>query len=174
MEYQYKKALAKYGLQESDLNEDAKAGIAQLNSIARTIAANEAIGKKISVATEKKIKALDKWIVYEIVDQAEDTDENDDEPEFSPEEIQAKLDAELAAENTAALDKGAKIENELAQLHASGADLKNIPLDQIQTSCPTAYDVIFNNYDDDGDNGVETTRYSLIETAEQIFTLTKK
>lgn len=174
MEYQYKKALLKYNLKESDLNDDAKAGIAQLNSIARTMSANENSGKKLSTATINKIKALDKWIVYEIVDQVDDTENNDDEPEFTPEEIQAQIDADLAIKATENASKGIAIENELIQLQTSGANLKNIPLDSLKESCPTAYDVIFTTYDENGDNGIETSHFSLIETAEQIFTLTKK
>lgn len=173
MEYQYKKALEKYGLTESELSEDAKAGIAQLNSINRTIAANEASGKKLSSATIKKINALDKWIVYEIVDQVEETDANDNEPEFSPEEIQARVEADLAKTEADKKTKGELVETELAKLFNEGAE-KTISLENLQTKCPVCYDIIFNNYDENGDNGVETTRYSLIETAEQIFTISKK
>jgi hypothetical protein len=47
-------------------------------------------------------------------------------------------------------------------------------LEELKSLSKTAYEVIFNSYEEDEDNGIETTNFSLIETSEYQFTLTKK
>ena len=47
-------------------------------------------------------------------------------------------------------------------------------MEELKNVSKTAHSVIFSTYDDSGDNGIETSNYSLIETEEEIFTLTQK
>ena len=47
-------------------------------------------------------------------------------------------------------------------------------VDEFKGVAPNTYKVLFDNFDEDDDNGVETNRYKLIETDEEIFTISKK
>jgi hypothetical protein len=68
--------------------------------------------------------------------------------------------------------KGATIDADLKV--AYDGNKKTITMDELKSVSKTAYDIIFNSYDDSGDNGVVTSNYSLIETDENVFTLSKK
>lgn len=65
-----------------------------------------------------------------------------------------------------------KIDEELKTLADAGKT--TMTLEEVKAGAPTAYNVIFDGYEPDGQNGIETTYYSLIETQKEIFTLTKK
>ena len=80
---------------------------------------------------------------------------------------------EEIAENTISVDPiGEKIENELANLSKSGVSKYDI--EDLQSSAPASYNLLFDTYEPEEDNGVETTRYSLRERSDGFFYLTKK
>jgi hypothetical protein len=87
IELQYKKALAQYNLSESKLPEDAQIGISIVTDTLKAANMLEKRGKSISEKTIKKIKAMDKWIYYEILDTVNDTDKNEDEMPFDKKEV---------------------------------------------------------------------------------------
>jgi hypothetical protein len=60
----------------------------------------------------------------------------------------------------------------LIKLYESGK--KIYTLEELKTSAKKTYDVVFDNYDESGENGVMTNNYELIETDAETFTLTKK
>ena len=47
-------------------------------------------------------------------------------------------------------------------------------LEEIKSAAPKTWNVIWDNYDADGENGVETSRFSLIETELKTFSLKQK
>ena len=67
---------------------------------------------------------------------------------------------------------GFSIESELENMFKSGK--KEFDLNEVKGVAPNTYKVLFDNFDEDDDNGVETNRYKLIETDEEIFTISKK
>ncbi len=67
---------------------------------------------------------------------------------------------------------GIKIDEQFKVMFDSGKH--EYSLEEIKTAAPTAHAFIFDNYDQAGDNGIETTYYSLLEMKENVFTLTKK
>jgi len=174
IELQYKKALTQYNLKESNLPEDAQIGITIITDTLKAANMLEKRGKSISEKTIKKIKAMDKWIYYEILDTVNDTDNNDDEMPFDKKEVIEEI-KEIENESKATNvdnEKGKSVEMELSKLYESGK--KIYTLGELKSSAKKTYDVIFDNYNEDEENGLMTNNYELIETDKETFTLTKK
>lgn len=187
MELRYLAEMEKHNLKVSDLPEDAQIGIQNINDALKGVKLQEAKGKPISDKAEKKIKAMDKWVLYEIYDVVNDTDKNDDDIPYNDEDVLEDLDDDISetktedddaesikAENVAqdGDPKGIQIDADLKVAFESGKT--TISMEELKSVSKTAYAIIFDTYDDSGDNGVVTSNYSLIETEEEVFTLTKK
>ena len=69
-------------------------------------------------------------------------------------------------------DVGTKIEAELAELHKSG--VTEISLSDLKSKAPSSYKVIFENYSEAEENGIDTTNFKLIENDKKEYTLSKK
>jgi hypothetical protein len=69
---------------------------------------------------------------------------------------------------------GLQIEDELTQMFETGEKIWDI--EDIRRVAKKTYDLIFDKYDDDEENGVETSNFSLLEKdgEEMVFTLRKK
>lgn len=181
MELQYLKALEEYNLDVNDLPEDAQIGIEQINNVITSIQLCEKKGTQVKEATFKKLKAMDKWVYYEILDVINETEKNDDEMPYEEDDFEAELEDENNEEeeeddddNFTEGDKllGDKIENDCEEIYKNGKT--SFTMEELKSLSKTAYDVIFSGYEEDGDNGIETTNFSLIEISEYQFTLTKK
>ncbi len=168
MQYAYEKLMAENDLSYSELPEDAKLGIEAIKNIEKAVNMAEKKGKKISPQTMAKIKANDKWVVREILDYIEDEDNNSDEMPHDDDEIIDEIDDS----NDPNKQLGYTIEGELEKMFATGK--KEFELGEIKSQAPNTYKVLFDNFDENDDNGVETNRYRLIETDEEIFTISKK
>jgi len=167
MEFQYEKLMEQEGLTLKELPEDAKVGIESIAKIKRIINLTESKGKKIRPDVYKKLKANDKWVVREILDYLEGKDSRQsDEVPHSEKEIEK----DIAENNVDPL--GLEIENELKGLLESG--VKEINADDLKSKAPKTYSVVFKNYEQEEDNGVETSNYSIIETDQEVFTIKKK
>ena len=188
-ELKYLEAMEEHNLKVSELPEDAQIGITNINDVMKSIKMFEAKGKPISEKTIKKVKAMDKWVYYEILDLVNDTDENDGELPHDSEEIVEELEEVANKKGAKPVDekaevvvaevvanpndsKGLQIDEDLDLAHTNGK--KEITFEELKSISKTAYNVIFDNYDNSGDNGVETSKFTLIETDENVFTLTKK
>lgn len=180
MELQYKKALEHYNLQVSKLPEDAKIGIEGINDVLKAIAMLEKRGKAVKPATIKKLKAMDKWVYYEILDFVQGTNNNDDEaPEDTDEivdEIKDQANNNINSDNKVQPDekdksKGVQIEIELENLLKSGSS--EIAFEDLKYKAKNTYNVLFDSYEENGQNGIKTTKYSIIETKKNIFTINK-
>lgn len=183
MEKAYVKLLAEYKLTEAELPQDAKIAIKSIKDIeiAITLADKKSAkaGQTYSPSSEvmAKIKALDKWVVREILDYVEDKETNTAKPAVDTAKVieEIKSDAAELIDNTdkpvIADPKGLKIDAEFTEL------LKNnkseLSLDDLKLFAPVAYSTVFDNYDQGGDNGIDTSFYILKEQNE-VFTLTKK
>lgn len=191
MELQYKNLLAKYKINEAKLPEDAKDGINDINSVIRGInllqKKAEKAGKEYKVRADvtRRLARLDRWVCGEIIDYINDTDENADEAPETAEDIltDAEKDAakavnngkpnEVNNDNEPKVDAiGLKIDKELKALFDAGKTL--LTGEDIRNNARNTFEVIFDTYAKDGENGVVTTYYALIENAEGNFILTKK
>jgi hypothetical protein len=178
MEFQYEKEMKKHGLNYADLPEDAQTGIDQIKDVSKALNMLEKSGKKPSAKTLKKVKAMDKWVCYEIYDHINNTDENDDDMPYEDDEIldeiegQVKDDMEQHANNKQQNEKGMQVEAEIKNLYDNG--VKIIDIEELKGKAPLCYDILFDTYDPDEENGVETSNYSLIEGKEDDMFHVKK
>lgn len=182
MELQYVKELEKHGLQVKDLPEDARTGIREINKALSFIKMGEAKGKITSPDAIKKIKAMDKWVLYEIYDLVGDKDDNEEEIPYESEDVQDDLEddneddnedyeEEERKSNLSTNVDGNKIDFELNELYKTGKLEYNI--NELKSVAPNIYKAIFDIYEKGEENGVETNNYSLIEFEEQKYKLTK-
>ena len=178
MEFKYKEEMQKHGLTINDLPEDAITGIDQLNDVAKGLRMLEKSGKKPTAKTLRKIKAMDKWITYEIYDHVNDTDNNSDDMPFE-DEIIDDLKSEISENgNVKSIEAPVdslplKVEAELKSMHDAG--INSIDIDDLQTKSPKCYQILFESYDPDEENGIETSLYSIIESkSDDKFIIKKK
>jgi hypothetical protein len=178
MEFLYKKAMLEYDLSIDELPADAKIGIETINDILKSQRMLEKVGKSLTNKALAKLKTQDKWVYFEILDYVNDTDNNDDEApnlEDVEEEIENKLndteEEEEEMEEKAPSEQGLQIEQELERMFENG----NISctIEEVRNFAPKTYNLLFDTYSEGEENGVVTSKYSLIEN-NKIFTLTKK
>lgn len=169
MELQYKKEMEKHGISFSELPEDAQTGIDQINDVLRAFNMLKKKGKNPTPKALKKLKAMDKWVTYEIYDFLHDTDKNEDEIPFDAEDVTDELNDTKEQE---ADPLGLKIEAELDALYASGQ--RSFTIDELDDEARETYNVLFDAYDDGEENGITTSKYSLIEGRDKKFTLKLK
>lgn len=170
----YEKLMKDNNLSMDSLSPDALVGIKQITDIKKAMYALEKNGRSVSGATLNKIKAFDKWVCNEILDSMDDEERNDDDAAKAAAKAAAiKTEIKDVIDESEAVDpKGIKIDAELEAVFNTGKT--TLTLDELKTSCKTAYDVIFDSYEPEGANGIETTYYTLLETEKQVFTITKK
>jgi hypothetical protein len=169
MDLKYKKALEEHDLTISELPQDAKIGITNINDVLKGISMLEKRGKQPTQQTYDKLRAMDKWVYYEILDYINDTDKNDDDLPFESDEVLEEINEN---ETPISDSKGLIVEADLEKMYQTGK--KQWGIDEIKSSSNLIFDIIFDNFDEDDENGVETNKYKLIETDTEIFTLTKK
>jgi hypothetical protein len=189
MEFQYKKAMEDNGLSYKDLPEDAQTGIDQIKDVEKAFAMLEAKGKKPTAKTIRKMKALDKWVYYEILDFLQDTDENADTPDHDKEEILNDLDDDSKDgkgeddnstdnndkdDNSTEMDENKKlgftIEAELEKMFETGQ--KEWDIEDVSKVAKNTYNFLFESHASGEENGVKTNKYSLIEKGD-VFVLSK-
>lgn len=78
-------------------------------------------------------------------------------PDFSEEELQ-KLGVKIDEDLTVAYEKG----------------VKQVTIDELKSVSKTAYNLIFDSYTNDGDNGIVTSNFTLLEVDDNVFELNKK
>jgi hypothetical protein len=170
--YGYEKLMAENDLQMSDLTDDARNSITAIKDLEKSIRMAQGKGKEASETTLSKIRTSDKMATQEIVDMLDDNDDDDNDDSDNnddSDDSNDKNEPEMVVTND---PKGLKIDAELEVVFASGK--KEIGFDELKSISRTAYEVIFQNYDNSGDNGIETSKFTLIETDDNLFTLTKK
>ena len=128
-------------------------------------------GLKPTQSAMKKLRTLDKWVYYEILDYLHDTDKNDDDMPLDADDVLDDLPDNNNKEKQ--LDStGVEIDAELDNLYASGK--KQFTIDEIKSRARKAYKEIWENYEPGDDNGIVTSKYSFVENQEELFELKLK
>lgn len=179
MEFGYEKLMKEHNLTLNDLNDDAINGINTIKDIEKSINMLSKRGKNVSAKVLSKMKSNDKWVCGEILEILDGKERNKtDEVPFDEEEIIEQIDEENNDYNndeeyTESVDPiGIRIDSDLDVAYMNGNT--RMSLDDLKNVSHTAYDVIFNNYETNTRNGIQTTYFELLETDKYIFTLTKK
>lgn len=190
MEFKYKKLMEENDLALNQIPEDAKTGIDEINKVLRGITMRERAGKKVLPGTLKKLATMDKWVTYEILDYLHDTDKNDGDMPINADDVLKDLNKDDKPplnsddnknnidDNKNPLDKisvdpiGLKIDQELDALYESGKT--TLSIDDIRSSARNTYKEIWDNYEENEDNGIITSKYSLLEGDDKNFNLKLK
>ena len=177
--YGYEKLMKDNNLSESKLTQDAKIGIKSIKESLKAIDRQKkstTFKGTINPNVYEKIKAIDRWVCRDIIDQLEGTDENDDEIPFEADEVIDEIkngnDSEKKVELTDEEKKGNQIESELKKLVESNK--LSYSIDELRNLAPTTYEEIWDAYEDDEENGVGTSNFKIMEDSNNLFTVTKK
>lgn len=177
MEFKYKKLMEENDLALNQIPEDAKTGIDEINKVLRGITMRERAGKKVLPGTLKKLATMDKWVTYEILDYLHDTDKNDDDMPINADDVLKDLNKDDTPP-TPPIDLqpvdqlGLKIDQELDNFIQSGKT--SFTIDEIRSSARNTYKEIWDNYEEGEENGIITSKYSLLEGDDKTFNLKLK
>jgi hypothetical protein len=174
MELMYLKALKENDLKVLSLPEDAQVGINEIRKVIAGFDMAERKGRKPTPNAVKKLKAMDKWVYYEILDFVHDTENNDNDIPSDADDVLDDLEPN-PKEKTIEIKAdpiGLKIDNELDQLFSTGK--KEYTIDDIKRLARTAYREIWDAYETDETNGIETSKYSFVENENELFILKLK
>lgn len=195
MELNYEKLLKEKGLTVEELPKRAQVGIKSIKQwlMAYNLATN--MKRKINPDLIDKIEANDEWVCEEINNYVtgkkpstnplpNSGDEaakaaakiKEDAEKAAAEEVERKAKENMHIEVTPVEVVGdaraGKIDAELKVLMNAGK--ASLTLAEIKDSAPVAYGILFEAYEEGGENGVETTHYRLVETSKEVFALTKR
>lgn len=174
MQLGYEKLMSSYNIEITDLDEDVQTGIKQLDSLNKFVESKRKIGQKINPETLKKIKFLDSSIIRELLDYIEDNnlDEGEEEEERDEDESddiddekedeEYEEEEEESDENDNDMNLGDTLDQEFSLMKKSG----NIEfsMDYLRSNSPNVYQVIWDNYDEGEENGIQTSNYTFTET----------
>lgn len=197
MIFTYQKLLQEKNISEGELPNDIKIGIKSIKGQERVINMKEKSGKNVADSQLEKIKREDKLVTREIQEWWEAKNKGTGTPPASTEEeekkkkeaeaqAKAKLEAEEAAKKEAeakakkekedaivelSKQKGAQVDTELAGLFKQNKT--KLTLEELKTAAPVSYSIVFEAYEQGAENGLATSKFSLLETEPEKFTLTK-
>ena len=175
--YAYEILMEKHSLTKSDLPADALLGIKTIQQISNAKKMTEARGQNVSQAVLNKIKANDKWVVREILDVIdEQAPSNPDELPNEAEEVITQIKEEETPAITPEQKLGYEIDNELSFLFDNGPDNNyQFTTNDLQNlGAKKTYTTIFDNYEQEGENGITTSNYRLVEVEPELFTIEKQ
>ena len=194
-ELAYHKLIEEYKLNVSDLPEDAKTGINNIAEMLKGIKFVQSKGRTVKADTIKKLKMVDKWTCFEIMDYVNNTDKN--APIEKVEEVASEAKEEIKEEVKVVKEEskqepkqepkeevkmeenkqpevsidtvGIKVDQELEKLLK--ANKISFTFEELKDLAPTAYKVVFDSYTDGDQNGIETSNFKVLETEKEKFTL---
>jgi len=188
MDLMYVKALKENDLKVSTLPEDAQVGINEIRKVIAGFDMAERKGRKPTPTAIKKLKAMDKWVYYEILDFVQETKNNDGDMPNDADDVLEGLDKTNPNPPTPSPKKsnivkpkksddlsddadpiGLKIDSELDELFATGKN--EYTIDEIKRQAKNTYKEIWDAYEVGESNGVETSKYSFIENENELFIL---
>jgi hypothetical protein len=158
MQLAYQKIMAEYNLTNEELPSEIKDDIKEIQKIVNNIKAIKGRGQSPQQSLMDNLKKRDRLLVNDIEDYYEDKSENEEESQMN------KVDNNIA--------EGLSLESELENLYKTG--VKDINISDLKNSCPKCYSKIFSTYEKGGDNGIKTSRFSIIEIKEQPETFNLK
>lgn len=169
--YAYEKLMNENGLKLHQLPEDAQIGIKGIKQLENAIKMTEKRGQSVSEDVMKKLRANDKWVATEIIAFLDDEDPGTEIPFEADEVIEEMQNKE--PELTENQKLGLAIEKELLGILGQHSNME-LSADDLKSEAPRTYKVIFETYEEGGENGLKTSKVSLMETDELVFTLAKQ
>ena len=168
MKLGYEKLLEKQNLDSNDLSNDVQLRIREITQLKNLILSKKRIGQNVSDITLEKLKEKDAELCDIILEDIEDLDLDDDN------DSDKNQDESFENENFGDQETGILIDEELKMF--SGTGQSTITLNNMKSIMPNVYDVIWESYEDNDENGISTSNFDLIETGKnsETFKLIKK
>lgn len=173
IELKYEALLKQHNISEAELTSAAKTAINAVKNALRGVALQEGKGRTASPATVEKITTNDGFACSEIEKYVIEKGKSNEDAQKKAEEERIAAEKKKAEENQEPKvdPKGVKIDEEI--LAAIKAGKTELSLEELKTTCPTTYSVVFDSYKEGEDNGVETSHFSAIEKEKEKFILSK-
>ena len=172
MQLGFEKLLSSYDIDITDLDDDVQTGIKQLETLKKSVESKRRIGQEITPETLKKIKFLDSSIIREILDYIEENDleedneeEEEDDNDFSDDDNDNEEEEEEESdedENEYDMNLGDLLDQEFTAMKKSGKT--EFSMDYLRSNSPNIYQVIWDNYDEGEENGIQTSNFTFTET----------
>ena len=177
MKLAFEKLLENHNIEVSDLPKITQVEIREANSLKGLIESKKNIGQKVTPETIEKLEDKDNSIVDDILEFIDDLEEEDDDSEDNDSEAEEEDNDDDDDDDDDSEDDdidGVSIDQELHNLFKSGSTTLNF--NQIRSQAPTTYDCLFETYGKDEENGINTSNYSIIETApnSETFNISKR
>jgi DNA-binding Xre family transcriptional regulator len=172
MKLSFEKIMAEHNISLEELPKDVQLTINEVSELRNRIMSKKQIGQAITPETMEKLKAKDRMLVKELLDY--DEERNDDDDEEDDDASGDKSGSEDDEEDNDYDDgEGLAVDQELEGLSKAG--LVTISLNDLRSKAPKSYDILFDTYGQDEENGIVTSNFSLTETAvnSQEFKLSK-
>lgn len=188
MKLAYEKIIEENKLDLENLPADIQKMISDIKKLKGLIQNKVEVGEDVKETTIENLKAKDADLVEKLLDHLEiesddsdddndSDDDSDDSSEGSDDDDNSDDDDEDESEEDNTLDvskyDGNKIDSELSSLIDQG--ISEINFNDIRSACPHTYELIFEAYEANKENGVRTTFYEMIETQpnSETFKITK-
>lgn len=182
MDLSYEALMTQEKVTFEELPKSIQTGIKALRQRIHMVGMREKQGKNITQGTIDKMEREDEILTKEILEYTKERENKsgaaakDAEAKKKEAEEKAKLEAEAAEkkkgeQQTDAQKKAEAIEKELEALHKTGKE--EFPVQEIKSAAPNTYNVIFESYKKGEENGLQTSRFSLVEVKEETFKLSK-
>jgi len=191
MKLGYEKLMEENNIEEKDLSKDLIVVIREVKQLKSIIQSKRNIGQTPTPETMSKLRFKDKWIVNELLDYIEDSDDDDEDSDDTDQDTDQNLaddsddddsddddddsddDDSDDDDNDEIEADGVLIDSELIALLNSGKS--TITFTDLKNLAPETEKLIFQNYEPNSENGIITTNFSLIETAQnsEIFKISK-
>lgn len=188
MELKYVKLLKGNNMSESSLSGKVTVGIRKIKEIQRGIELSTKNGRKTRQDVYDTLEFLDDSVSSIIQSQIDIASASSADEAKKAEAAKKAEEAELAkklADEKAKDDKkddnvdevkpgdpkADKIDEDCSEALKAGKN--KVSLEELKSLSKTAYDIIFNGYEPNGQNGVETSHYTILETEKETFTISK-
>jgi hypothetical protein len=157
MKLAFEKVIEEYNLDLENLPSDIQKSITDIKKSKGAIETRIQLGHDVKDATIDNLKEKDAELVERIFDHLEidnDDDSDDESNEGGNEEEENMLDVSKY--------DGNKIDSELSALLDQG--VTEINFMEIRSACPHTYELLFEAYEANKENGVRTSHFEMIET----------
>lgn len=162
MKLAFEKVIEEYNLDLENLPSDIQKSITDIKKSKGAIETRIQLGHDVKDATIENLKEKDAELVERIFDHLE-IDNGDDSDDDSDDEGNEGGNEE-EDENMLDVSKydGNKIDSELSALLDQG--VTEINFMEIRSACPHTYELLFEAYEANKENGVRTSHFEMIET----------
>lgn len=159
MKLAFEKVIEENNLDLENLPSDIQKSITDIKKSKGAIETRIQLGHDVKDATIDNLKEKDAELVERILDHLEIDNDDDSDDEGNEE------GNEEEEENMFDVSKydGNKIDSELSSLLDQG--VTEINFMEIRSACPLTYELLFEAYEANKENGVRTSHFEMIETA---------